>query len=241
MQETAAKTSFEIHLDLFEGPLSLLLHLIEKNNMNIMDIPIAQITQEYLKYLDYAKSVETELAGEFLVMAATLMQIKAKMLLPRAPQAQDSDDPRSELAARLLLYQKFMHLAKELEQKAKAMEHYYFRPAPIFERRDYQVVQGMADLLGAFKKIYQDFEESRIESSAIYADAHPVEIKIEKILNLLKEQGQAHLTQVFTGETTRLGMIACFLAILELIKQGEITALQREPFGEIYLARITVH
>ncbi|MEK6544475.1 MAG: segregation/condensation protein A [Elusimicrobiota bacterium] len=237
-QETMPPVGFEVHLDLYEGPLALLLHLIEKNNMNILDIPIADITHEYLGYLARVQRVETAVAGEFLLMATTLMQIKTRMLLPKPTGPGQPEDPRSELVNRLLLYQRFTKVARDLEEKARSMELYTFRPAPVFEGSDYRIAQTPVDLYKAFKRILEDFVQAGGDIRAIEVDAHPVEAKIERITKLLEQAGSVPLASIFSAENSRLGIIACFLAILELIKRREITALQQEAFGEIFISRM---
>lgn len=238
MQETQ---EFEVHLDLFEGPMALLLHLIEKNNLNIFDIPISQVTKEYLEYLELIRSMALEVAGEFLVMATTLMQVKARLLLPRPEQEAQTIDVRDELVARLLQYKQFTQMAQELSAKARRMENFYFRPSPVFEEGEFTIVQNIYDLFGAFRKILEEYEASHGPSQALSLDPHPIESKIEKILSLLKEKPSFPLEDVFEGEATRHGLITCFLAILELIKRGVVTALQKRPFGEIYLAKLAVN
>lgn len=235
--ESQSDQSFEIHLELFAGPLALLLHLIEKNNLNILDIPISHITHEYLEYLELMKSLEMEVAGEFLVMATTLMHIKTKMLLPRPEENAAQNDPRLELVNRLMLYQQFSKISRELEDKAKRMERYAFRPSPVFEREEYVIVQNIYDIFGAFKTVLENFKEAQGSSRAITIDPHPVEAKIEKILNMLKTRETLSLSDIFDGEPTKHALVACFLAMLELIKRGFLMALQQANCGEIVLAR----
>lgn len=241
MSKAQSSSEFEVHLDLFEGPLDLLCHLIEKNNLNIFDIPIADITKEYLSYLQLMRALAIEVAGEFLVMATTLMQIKTKMLLPRQdPSESNQADPRKELVDRLLLHQKFTTIARELDTRSQWIAQYAPRPAPVFETQEYTVVQNIFDLFNVFKNILDKYEASHGASHAISADPHPVEAKIRQILDLLEAKKSFPLDAVFAQESTRPGLISCFLAILELIKRGVLVVLQKQPFGEIYLSQLKI-
>lgn len=239
MEEATASTGFEVHLDLFEGPLALLCHLIEKNNVNIMDIPLSQITKEYLQYLEIMQSVQIQVAGDFLVLAANLMQIKAKMLLPRLEEGSEAPaDPRQELVSRLLMYQKYVSASRALDEKAKAMTLYSFRPAPVFEEEEYMIVQSTFDLLDAFRRAIEEYDMTHGPSRAIRADAYPVEAKIDKILDMLAANHTLPLDSVWRGEGRREALVACFLAVLELIKRGVVRAVQKQPFGEIFLVKV---
>src|SRR5205807_218822 len=146
----------DVTLEIFEGPLDLLLHLIKKNDLEIKDIPIAQITHEYLQYLDLMKDLNLELAGEFLVMASTLMQIKSQMLLP-APETleeQAGPDPRAELVSKLLEYQRYKEAASVLAAyNEKTKDIYYRRMPPAFEKDDFLLEASVFDLLSAFKRV----------------------------------------------------------------------------------------
>ncbi|MBI2070223.1 MAG: segregation/condensation protein A [Elusimicrobia bacterium] len=232
------RNEFEVHLELYEGPVALLLHLIEKNNLNIFDIPIAKITQEYLKYIDFIRSIEAEVAGEFLVMAATLMQIKARLLLPVVTAAGAQADPREELINRLLMAQRFGKAAQLLAERARLMEGFTLRPPPVFEDEEYTVVQTNWDLMEAFKKVLEEFEAAHGDALAIRTDPYPVEAKMEKIQRLLIEKSTLPLKEVWESEQARGGLIACFLAVLELIKRGFLRAVQKGPYGEIFLVKV---
>ncbi len=236
---SSASVGFEVHLDLFEGPMALLYHLIEKDNLNIFDIPISQITGEYLSYIEFMQSVQVHVAGDFLVMAANLMQVKTRMLLPRVEENADAEnDPRQELVSRLLIYQKFATVAKRLEEKARTMSLHSFRPPPVFEEEEYLIVQTAFDLLGSFRRVLEEYDLTHESMRAISADAYPVESKIDKIMNLLAERHTLPLDEVWKGESRREALVACFLAVLELIKRGIIRAVQKHAFGEIFLIKV---
>ena len=238
MTPTATQDSdFEIHLDLYEGPMALLLYLIERDSLDVFDIPIAQITQEYLRYLEWMGSSGIRVGGEFLVMATMLMQIKARMLLPRVSSELAQTDPRSELVSRLLVAQRFRTAARALNQRLELMKDYAFRPPPIFEHGQYSIVQNVQDLIGAFQKALEEFCLAHGGSYAINLDSYPIEVKIDKILALLAKSDTVAIEDVWRDETVRAGLVACFLAILELMKRGSIHAVQKKPYGEIYLVK----
>src|SRR3989339_1182806 len=149
--------TYDVHLDIFEGPLDLLLYLIKKNDLEIAEIPIAHITSEYLSYIDIMKELNLEVAGEFLVMASTLMQIKARMLLP-APETEEEEGPNplEELKSKLLEYQKFKEAAQILSHKEEYFSSIYYRSAPVFEKDDYALDATLFDLLETFRDIIQE-------------------------------------------------------------------------------------
>jgi len=227
----------DVNLDVFEGPLDLLLHLIKKNDLEISDIPIAQITQEYLSYLDLMKDLNLEMAGEFLVMASTLMQIKAQMLLP-APDATDEEsgpDPRMELANKLLEYQRFKEAAGVLSvYKDKAKDIYYRTLAPQFGQEDLMLQASVFDLLTAFKRV---LDQAPREVGQILREEITIENKIREILDLLENQTSMAFEDLFTGHRRRIDLIVTFLALLELIRMKQIVALQADIFGAIRLYR----
>ncbi|MBI4064166.1 MAG: segregation/condensation protein A [Elusimicrobia bacterium] len=231
-------SEFEVHLDLYEGPLTLLLYLIERDNLNIFDIPIAHITEEYLRHIDSLRADGEYLGGEFLVMATTLMQIKARLLLPRPVEEGVQIDPREELVSKLLLAQRFAKVAKLFGDRLQIMERYAFRPPPVFENEEYTVAQRPADLAQAFRKAYDEFKLVHGDAYAIAADPFPVEAKIEKIMSLLAGKNAVAIADIWRDETARGGLVACFLAILELIKRGSVRAAQKTPYGEIFLVKV---
>jgi len=222
----------DVHLDVFEGPLDLLMYLIKKNNLDIYDIPISKITEEYLAYLDVMKELNLEVAGEFLVMASTLMQIKAKMLLPKSPQEEGDEegkDPRSQLVSMLEEHQKYMEAAKLLNERFNKFKDVFYRGSPVFTSEDkFLDVEFMA-LIDAVKRAFEKLPEKE----EIEADNFPIETRIEKILVLLKNREWVLIDDIFAGETKKLGIITCFLALLELVKQRNIIVVQDEPLAEV--------
>jgi len=222
----------DVHLDVFEGPLDLLMYLIRKNNLDIYDIPISKITEEYLAYLDVMKNLNLEVAGEFLVMASTLMQIKAKMLLPKHPQDEGDEegkDPREQLVSMLEEHQKYMEASKILGERFNKFKDVFYRGSPVFASEDkFLDVEFMA-LIDAVKKAFEKLPDKE----EIEADNFPIETRIEKILTLLKSREWILIDDIFSGETKKMGIITCFLALLELVKQRRIIVAQDEPLSEV--------
>ncbi|OGR58556.1 MAG: hypothetical protein A2X36_06170 [Elusimicrobia bacterium GWA2_69_24] len=225
------RRAYEVHLEMFEGPLDLLLYLIKKNDLDIQNIPIAKITQEYLSYLEIMKELNLEVVGDFLVMASTLMQIKARSLLPSHPGLEDEGpDPRSELVAKLVEYQKFKQAASFLSSRAEQFQGIFYRGAPRFQEREKSLDIRIFDLLSTLKEILDRAED---DGRVITGEEYPIEEKMSKILQLVEESPYVTLRQVFEGERKRRAILTCFLALLELIKLQQIFARQGDAFGEI--------
>lgn len=227
----------DVRLDVFEGPLDLLLYLIKKNDLDIYDIPISQITQEYLSYLDLMKDLNLEMAGEFLVMASTLMQIKAQMLLP-SPDAEAEEtgpDPRAELVNKLLEYQRFKDAAAILAgYNEKAKDIYYRTLPPQFEDGDYTLKATVFDLLSAFKRVLDQVPR---EVGQIIREEITIETRIREILDRLEEKTSLAFEELFSTSARRMDLIVTFLALLELIRMKQVVALQQETFSAIRIYR----
>ncbi len=223
--------AIDIHLENFEGPLDLLMHLIRKNNLDIYDIPISQITAEYLQYLDVMKSLNLEVAGEFLVMAATLMQIKAKMLLP-APEVQEGEsgpDPRGALVSMLEEYQRYKEASKDLNGRLSRYKDAFYRGSPVFTSEEKYLDLDFYALMDAVKRAFQRAEPV----SEVEADQFPIESRVAKIEKMLEGREWLLLDDIFAAETKRLGVITCFMALLELVKQRKIMVSQDEAYQEV--------
>jgi segregation and condensation protein A len=228
----------DVNLDVFEGPLDLLLHLIKKNDLQISDIPIAQITQEYLNYLDLMKDLNLEMAGEFLVMASTLMLIKAQMLLPTPDPTEEETgpDPRAELVNKLLEYQRFKEAAGLLSvYKDKAKDIYYRSLPPQFDHEDFTLRASVFDLLTAFKRV---LDQAPREVGQILREEITIEAKIREILDFLELQSSMAFEELFATSHRRIDLIVTFLALLELIRMKQIVALQPDIFGAIRIYRV---
>lgn len=226
----------DVRLDIFEGPLDLLLHLIRKNDLQISDIPIAEITHEYLEYLELMKDLNLEVAGEFLVMASTLMQIKAQMLLP-APDAEPEDgpDPRQELVNKLLEYQRFKEASSILAGwNERARDVYYRRLPPPFGEEDFTLKASTVDLLAAFKRV---LDAAPREVGQVLREEIPIEVKIREVLDLLETRASIAFEELFKPGLRKLDLIVTFMALLELIRLKQVVARQSAVFGAIRLYR----
>ncbi|OGR93375.1 MAG: hypothetical protein A2992_06220 [Elusimicrobia bacterium RIFCSPLOWO2_01_FULL_59_12] len=232
----AAASGADVRLENFEGPLDLLLYLIRRDDLDIYDIPIAQITREYLSYLNVIKDLNLETAGDFLVMASTLMLIKAQMLLP-SPEGEEAEgpDPRAELVSKLLEYQRYKEAAALLAAYNEKAKDVYYRQAPLpFAQEDFALSASVFDLIGAFQRI---LEEAPKDVEQILRDEIPLEVKIRWVLDLLAEKESIAFEDLFTAGTRRLERVVTFLALLELIRLKQITARQADVFGPIRLYR----
>ena len=234
--------SYKIKLELFEGPLDLLLYLVKKDHLNIYDIPIAVVTEQYLQYIDLMQMLDLNIAGEFLVMAATLMQIKSKMLLPAepTPETQEEEDPRAELVKRLLEYEKFKQIAEDLRSKEASQREVFKRPKVEIEseltgEKEVYFEASIFDLINAFSRAVKDVPKELFYE--VIKDEFTVEEKIHNILHLLLESPSVKLQDLFAKAKHKVEIVVTFLAILELIKMKEIICFQKELFQEIEIAR----
>ena len=235
--------SYKIKLEIFEGPLDLLLYLVKKDHLNIYDIPIAQVTEQYLSYLELMRLLDLNIAGEFLVMAATLIQIKSKMLLPQPPEEpqEEQEDPRLELSRRLEEYQRFKEIAQELRQMEEGQQQVFKRPKiepQTFKGpEDKQVYfeASIFDLIDVFSKALK--EAPRELFYEVVKDEFSIEEKIHHILHLLLDEPVIKLLDLFTKAKNKFDIVATFLAILELIRLKEIIVRQKSLFGEIEVIR----
>ncbi len=236
--------NYKLKLDVFEGPLDLLLYLIKKDELNIYDIPIAQITGQYLEYLEMLKIFDLDIIGDFLVMAATLMQIKSRMLLPPDPstQEEEEEDPRDELVRRLLEYKRFKEIAAELQSKESFRQELFTRSLDTDrvnelreESREIYFEVSLFDLISAFTKALKNVPKDVIYE--VMKDEHTVDQKIHDLLHLLLEVPRVKLNDLFTRAKTKVEVIVIFMAILELIRLKEVIVVQSRAFGEIEVLR----
>ena len=235
--------SYKIKLEIFEGPLDLLLYLVKKDHLNIYDIPIATVTEQYLKYLNLMQLLDLNIAGEFLVMAATLMQIKSKMLLPAEESAgieEEEADPRQELVKRLLEYEKFKEIAESLRKRESDQREVFKRPkaeidkGALNERKVY-FEASIFDLINAFSQALKDVPKEVFYE--VIKDEFTIEEKIHQILHNLLEVETLKLSDLFNKAKNKLEIIVTFLAILELARMKEIIARQSEMFRDIEILR----
>jgi segregation and condensation protein A len=221
---------------MFEGPLDLLLHLLKKNELEISEIKIADITSEYLAYIDLMQNLNIEIAGEFLVMASTLIQIKAKSLLPSSNDLQqDEEDMLGQLKNRLLEYQKYKEIGKLLSYKALENAQVYYRPMPIINKQDFVLNVTIFDLLNCFRKALLTVSENIKE---IMYQEIPIEVKIREILDILEGKQYVSFTEILKNQSSKSALVVCFMAVLELIKNKQIIAKQSELFAEIRIYRL---
>jgi segregation and condensation protein A len=233
--------SYSVKLDSFEGPLDLLIHLIKKHEVSIYDIPIALITQQYLAYVEMMKELNLDTVGEFLVMAATLIHIKSKMLLPRQDPVQGEqpqEDPREALVRRLLEHQKFKAAAELLHERAVLRGAQWIRPdGRIAEiagdeyAYDPEIEVDLFSLLAAFRGV---LERAKQRPKVLLPPAEvPVEVRIDQILAMLSEAEACGFEDLFAKDDTRGAMITTFLALLEMIRLKLIRVFQTAQFGPI--------
>lgn len=235
---------YKVSLEIFEGPLDLLLYLIKKEEVDIYNIPIVKITDQYLKYLDYFKMLDLNVAGEFLVMASTLMYIKSRMLLPpeeRPIEEEEEEDPRLELVKQLIEYKKFKEAAQLLAVKAEEEEQIFSREmggksdVPVGERK---IEASIFDLISAFSGVLSRVKEEDLRE--IFEDTHTVTDKIRVLLDAFKERGQIRFSDLFRGMKTRSEIVVTFLAVLELIRLKKVVARQTEAFSDVVVERLYI-
>lgn len=234
----AGQDEYKVQLEVFEGPLDLLLYLIKRDELDIYDIPIERITQQYMQYLDVMKMLDLNIAGEFLVMAATLMMIKSRMLLPvedRPELEAEEDDPRWDLVRQLVEYKKFKDAADHLEELALRREDIFIREGEHVELGPETEVAlqdvSIFDLITAFNEALKRAKKEDL--TEIFTDRYTVAEKVDFLSNLLRREKRARLSELFAGMRHRYEMVCTFLAILELIRLKQLRAVQSGPFGEI--------
>jgi len=228
---------YQVKLDKFEGPLDLLLYLIKKQEINIYDIPIASITQQYLEYLKLMEFLNLELAGEFLVMAATLMRIKARMLLPRhEDEEEEGDDPRQQLVQQLLEYQKFKSAASKLEAMEYQRRMLFPRPEQNGKSiADDEYSYNLFDLIAAFKAV---LERNRVTYLEVEVEETSVEEKIDFLKQKLSDCDMIAFEDLFEGQQSLVELIVTFLALLEVLRLRIATVRQTRPFGKIWIKAV---
>lgn len=234
---------YKIKLEIFEGPLDLLLFLIKKNDIDITDIPISKITEQYMSYIEMMKFLDLDQIGDFLVMAATLMQIKSRMLLPPDPsEAGETEDPRDELVRRLTEYQQFKEIANDLKSREEFRRDLFsrqvdeeFRQRLKDDAREVYFEANLFDLINALTEALNKRPEDVIHE--ITREEFTVEQKIHDILHLMLEQEGVNLRTLFSAAKSRAEIVVTFLAVLELIRLKEIKILQKQVFGDIEIFR----
>ena len=235
---------YKVKLDAFEGPLDLLLFLIKKSEVDIYDIPISEITQQYLEYIEIIQLLDIEAASDFVLVAATLMRIKTQMLLPKpdVEEVDEIDDPRQELVYRLLEYKRFKDVSLDLADKEKEEKLTYPRGAYKFEHAvtepDFSEISGVTlfDLVAAFRKIVG--AKTNIAVHRIHEINVSLEEQMRLVVDTIKGKGPVEFTTLFNKGDDKLVLIVTFIAILELIKQKHLKVSQSEIFGQILVEYI---
>ncbi|HPB31776.1 MAG TPA: segregation/condensation protein A [Candidatus Sumerlaeota bacterium] len=236
--------TYRVKIQVFDGPYDLLLHLIKINEMDINDIPIAEITNQYLEYIQMMKDLDLEVAGEFILMSATLINIKARSLLPAREEESDEEEideilSAKELMRQLIEYRKFKELASSLREREEQFSEIYFRPEvipvlPRLESQDEPLREDLQNLFSAFFRVLRYAEARGFHS--ISAEQYSVERQMDHLKDLLNQEKMVDILRVFAGCMHKVEMIATFLATLELCRLRVITLSQSDTFESIYIS-----
>jgi segregation and condensation protein A len=243
IESTLPADAPRIHLPVFDGPLDLLLYLIRRDRIDIHDIPIAPITRQYMEYLDLMHELNLDVAGDFMVMAATLIHIKAKMLVPVDPTEAQGDeeleDPRDALVQRLLEFQRYKEAAGVLHQKAEIRAATWTRSDAVLPRWDEageeMLEAGLFDLVSAFKELLE--RRKTLLAHEVESSGKSVEQRMDELMELIREGESVEFLELFASQETKADMIVTFLALLELIRIKRVRVYQRGVFGAIRVFR----
>ncbi len=231
--------ALEVFLEAFEGPLDLLLYLIRRQNLDILDIPIADITRQYMAYIQLMQEVDLELAGEYLLMAAMLAEIKSRMLLPRMADAgEEEEDPRAELVRRLQEYERYKQAAEDIDRLSRLERDVYPAVAELTHRQVLRILPEVAlqEMLVAFKDV--------VQRATMFAHLHvaretlSVRQRMSDVLATLEGVGLVEFIRLFQAEEGRLGVTVTFAAILELLREQLVEIVQAEPYQPLYVRRV---
>ncbi len=228
--------ALEVFLEAFEGPLDLLLYLIRKQNIDILDIPVAEITRQYMGYVELMKTVRLELAAEYLVMAAMLAEIKSRMLLPRSEVAEAEEaDPRAELIRRLQEYERFKAAAEGLDGLSRVGRDLLVPKLDAPQARARKLLPDVAleELLMSMADVLR--RGDMFESHQVSREALSTRERMSDVLDRLKDAGFVPFAELFTAEEGRLGVVVTFMAVLELVKEQLVELVQNEPFAVIHV------
>ena len=231
--------ALEVILEAFEGPLDLLLYLIKRQNLDILDIPIKEITFQYVQYIEMMQTMRIEIAAEYLVMAAMLAEIKSRMLLPRPTEEDDEEDPRAELVRRLQEYERFKQAAQDLDELPRVEREIHLIDIELPEiHQDRPLPEvDLRDLLFAFKEAMTRAE--MYSHHHIQREALSVRERMSRVLSIISAEGFTNYTSLFTIEEGRRGVVVTLLAILELVKEQLIDLVQSDAFAPIHLKAAT--
>lgn len=228
--------ALEVFLEAFEGPMDLLLYLIRRQNLDILDIPIAEVTRQYMEYIELMRELRLELASEYLVMAAMLAEIKSRMLLPR-PQTEEEEegDPRAELVRRLQEYERYKQAAEDLDALPRMERDFVQAAAQVEDRKVVRLPPPveLRELLLAFKDVLRRAE--LFSHHHIQREPLSVRERMSSIMNGLKSRPYTEFNRLFTPEEGRMGVVVTLLALLELLKEHLVELIQNEPYTQIYI------
>ena len=230
--------SLKIFLDTFAGPLDFLLYLIRKQNLDVLDIDVAKITEQYISYIDLMESFEIELAGDYLVMAAYLAELKSRMLLPRPKENEEEEDPRAELMRRLQEYQRFKEAAAKIDLLPRLNRDFYLAGAklPEFEALTPIAELPMEELTFALAEVMRRVDQSK--AHLINFEQLSTRERMTEILERMRNETFIEFYSLFSSEEGRMGVVVTFLAVLELLKDSLIEIVQSEEFGPIHIRGI---
>jgi segregation and condensation protein A len=237
---------YKVNFEVFEGPLDLLLYLIKKEEVDIYEVNLTKLASQFIEYIDLMRSFDLEVAGEFLVMASTLVFIKSRELLPVEQQVvvegeEEGEDPRWELIRQLVEYKKFKDAAGQLQVLEERQEHVFPRLPikPEFENEEAPAKPevGIFDLLNAVNSVLKRFQEKEASTREIFEDKYSVSEKIETIMGIISQRGTMRFAELFATAATRSEVVCTFLALLELIRLKQLACVQPEPFAEIEISR----
>ena len=240
-KEPGPLSAVHFKLPVFEGPLDLLLHLIKSSKIDIYDIPILDITRQYLDYIELMKELNLEIAGDFLVMAATLIHVKSRMLLPPAEEESDelAEDPRSELVKRLLEYEAYKETSSQLRKREDIWKNVFHRELPDIDSFEFEpepvlFEASVFDLISAFQKLLEKAPE---EVREITREKLTVADKINFIVDRLDKEDGIKFEDLFEGGYTKITILVTFLAMLEIVRLGLVKIYQEKAFGSIWLLK----
>jgi segregation and condensation protein A len=242
------QSEYRVKLEVFEGPLDLLLYLIKKEEVDIYDVSIERITSQYLDYLEAFRMLDLEIAGEFVVMAANLIYIKSRSLLPVHQQPPDEDadveDPRWDLIRQLIEYKKFKDAAFQLHQRELLQEGLVARmpEKPAFNDSDTLLISEVSifDLISAFQNVLKKIEGKREDLREIFEENFSVSDKIDFIIRVVGAEKSVAFSELFASAASRTEIAVTFLALLELIRMKQLRVFQDAPFAEIEIRRVTI-
>jgi len=240
-------SEYKVKFEVFEGPLDLLLYLIRKEEVDIYEVNLTKLATQFIEHIEVMRMLDLDIAGEFLVMASTLMYIKSKELLPvdkqvHVEEEDEGEDPRWELIRQLVEYKKFKDAAAQLQQLEQAQETVYHRLAP---KPDFEVITikskpevSLFDLINAVTSVLKRVNQ-REDLREIFEDRWTVSEKIEDLIQLMNQRSAVRFSELFDGARTRSEVVVTFLALLELIRLKQLAVIQSEPFAEIEITRAT--